>query len=60
LQALGDLWRDSPDEKLNEKSVIIGKWLKEHPDEEDEAIHDKIWLDHTAGKDIYFYNILEL
>jgi len=31
-----------------------------HPEKEDEAIYDKIWLEHAAGKDIYYYDILEL
>lgn len=40
-----------PDETLKEKSAIIASWLENHPDEEDEAIPESIWLDHHAGTD---------
>jgi len=53
LEKLGELWKIDSDESLNEKSAIISLWLENHPEVEDEAIPESIWLDHHAGK-IFF------
>ena len=50
LSFLGDLWKDSPVEKLANKSKKIKQWLQDHPEEIDEAIDNDLWLDHDAGK----------
>lgn len=35
---------------MSNRSKRIFQWLRDHPDEEDEAIDNDLWLDHDAGK----------
>jgi len=49
LRYLGELWKDSPVDTLSNKARRIFQWLTDHPDEEDEAIDNELWLDYNAG-----------